>query len=191
MPRPWIAPLAALLVAAAPLAQAQTKDDPKAAATAGFVQQALKSGEEDVAIAKLAAEKSQNGEIKQFAQILVSDHTAVNEQLALLAKRDGAAPAPKQPGQTDSSSPPSGMAPGAAPTVPKVERLNALSGAAFDKQFLALVIDGHEKAVELYQTESQSGASPATKKLASETLPKIKEHLEQAKSLRQQVKDKN
>lgn len=186
----WIAPIAALVVAFAPLAQAETKSG-KAADT-GFVQQALKSGQEEVALAKLAAEKSQNGEVKQLAQMLVSDHTQVNEQLQLLAQRNGAAPAPRDGSKrsgTDSMSPPA-TSPGAAPSSAKADELAKLSGSEFDKKFLALIVEGHEKSVELYSTEAEKGTNPAAKKLATETLPKIKQHLEQAKSLQQQTMDK-
>jgi putative membrane protein len=186
----WIAPLAALVVAFAPLAQAQTKNG-KTADT-GFVQQALKSGQEEVALAKMAAEKSQNGELKQLAQMLVSDHTQVNEQLQLLAQRNGAAPAPRDGSKrsgTDTTAPPA-TSPGAAPSSAKAAELAKLSGSEFDKKFLAMIIEGHEKSVELYSTEAEKGANPAAKKLATETLPKIKQHLQQAKSLQQQTMDK-
>jgi putative membrane protein len=187
MQKLWIAPLAALVVAAAPLAQAQTEK-----AGTGFVQQALKSGQEEVALAKIAAAKAQSGEVKQLAQMLVSDQTAVNEQLQLLAQRDGAATTPPESlkqGGTDSASPPA-TSPGAAPSSVKVDELAKLSGAAFDKKFLALIVEGHESSVELYSAEAEKGANPASKKLATETLPKIKEHLQQAKSLQEQLTEK-
>jgi putative membrane protein len=186
----WIAPIAALIVAFAPLAQAQTKTE-KSADT-GFVQQALKSGQEEVALAKLAADKAQSSELKQLAQMLVSDHTAVNEQLQLLVQRDGAATTPpdgsKRGGMESATPPPT--APGAAPSSPKADELAKLSGSEFDKKFLAMIVEGHEKSVELYSSEAEKGTNPAAKKLATETLPKIKEHLQQAKSLQEQLTEK-
>ncbi len=195
MKKLWIAPLAALIVAVAPLAQAQTQTQKGTdkAADSGFVQQVLKSGEEEVVIATLGAEKAQNSDLKQFAQMLVSDHSALNEQLRLLAQRNGATPAPRdgsRRGGTDSASPPSATAPGAAPSSPKLQQLGQLSGSEFDKKFLEIMIEGHEKSVELYSAEAEKGANPAVKKLATEALPKIKEHLQQAKSLQQQLMEK-
>ncbi len=193
----WIAPAAALSIAAAPLAQAQTQapatpaerqaqSQDRSKTDTAFIQQALKSGREEMELAKIAAGKSQNGQIKQFAQMLVSDHTAVNEQLVLLGRRNGAAPTPR--GGTDTPPPPA--SPGAAPSSENARQLSALSGSQFDQKFMELIVEGHEKSVELYTREAESGSDPAAKKLASETLPKIKEHLQQAKSLRQQVIDK-
>lgn len=202
----WIAPVAALAAAAAPLASAETQKPTTPAerqtegpaqqrtkADTAFIQQALKSGGEEAEIAKLAVEKSQSAEIKQFAQMLVSDHTAVNEQLALLAQRNGAASAPRdgtKRGDTDSMRLPPTASPGAAPSSPKAQQLSKLSGAQFDQQFMMMIVDGHEKSVELYTREAEGGTDPAAKKLASETLPKIKEHLQQAKSLQQQLTNK-
>jgi hypothetical protein len=53
-----------------------------------------------------------------------------------------------------------------------------------------MVDEGQDKSVDLYGKEAETGKDPAAKKLATETLPKIKEHLSQAKSLQQQVMDK-
>ncbi len=202
----WIVPIAVLAAAAPPLAYAQTQQpttpserqgqgpaQQRTNADSAFIQQALKSGREEVEISRLAAEKSQSAEIKQFAQMLVSDHTAVNEQLVLLGQRNGAAPAPRdgtQRGDTDTTKSPPSASPGAAPSSSKAQQLSKLSAAEFDRQYMTMIVEGHEKSVELYTRESEGGADPAAKKLATETLPKIKAHLEQAKSLRQQVIDK-
>jgi putative membrane protein len=199
----WIAPIAALVAAAAPLTYAQSQKPPTPAerqapgqertkADTAFIQQALMSGREEVELAKLAAEKSQNAQIKQFAQMLVSDHTAVNEQLTLLGRRDGAA-TPRdgaRRGDADRPASPPAASPGAAPTSAKAQELAKLDGAEFDRRFMAMIVEGHEKSVDLYTRESESGSDPAAKKLAGETLPKIKEHLQQAKSLQQDAMDK-
>ena len=202
----WIAPVAALFVASAPAAQAQTQNQTQPPSTKqaqpqtpnqtrrpshadnDFVQQALKAGEEEVALSKLAADKSQSEQVKQFAQMIVSDHTAANEQLSLLSQRDGAPPRDSTKRSTDSSPP--ATSPGAAPSSPKAQQLSKLSGSNFDKQFLLAVVQDHQKAIELFAHESERGSDPAVKKFATETLPKLKDHLQQAKSLQQQSMDK-
>jgi len=189
MKKSWIAPLAALILATAPAVQAETKGDDKSA-DASFIQQALKSGQEEVAIAKVAAEKAQSSEVKQLAQMLASDHSAVNEQLALLAQRNGATPAPRGTDKQSTEPSPPSTAPGAAPSSPKLDELGKLTGAEFDKRFLAIIVEGHEKSVELWSKEAETGANPAAKKLATETLPKIRSHLQQAKSLQQTTEKK-
>lgn len=200
MTKSWITPLAALAAALAvvlaPLAHAQTKTETKSDLTAAtFAQKALESGEKEAALSKLAGEKASSADIKQFAQMLAQGHTQVNEQLRLIAQGDKAMPpktgtTPSSPGQrSDSASPPVGVSPGAAPAQsPEYQKLNGLSGPAFDKAYLDTMIEGHEKSVALYEQASTS-LDGAAKKLATETLPKIKDHLQQAKNLRASLKD--
>jgi len=200
MTKSWIAPLAALAAALAvvlaPLAHAQLKTETKSDLTAAtFARKALEAGETEAALSKLAGEKASSTDIKQYAQMLAQGHAQANEQLRLIAEGDKAAPpktgtAPSAPGQrSDRASPPAGVSPGAAPALsPEYRTLNGLSGPAFDKVYLEIMIEGHEKSVALYEQASTS-LDGAAKKLASETLPKIKDHLQQAKNLRASLKD--
>ena len=196
MPKSWIAPLAlaaALAIVLAPLAHAQLKTDAKSDLTAAtFAQKALESGEKEAALSKLAGEKGVGADIKQYAQMLAQGHTQLNEQLRLIAEGDKAMP-PKTGTvpwhRSDGASPPAGVSPGAAPAQsPEYQKLNSLAGPAFDKAYLDAMIEGHQKSVELYDQASRS-LDGAAKKLASEMLPKIKDHLQQAKNLRAQIKD--
>lgn len=207
MSRWWLTSIAALALVAAPPAIAQTQNDTtkpgatkpgsEAKLTAQmFVARALESGQKEMAAAQLAVQKAASAELKQFADKLASDHKAVNEQLQILARDDKTGAAPK--GQSDSTkpgtgqaSPPSAAAPGAAPSASaEMTRLQGLSGSAFDKAFLDMIVQGHEKSVELYEDASETLPEGAAKKLAADTLPKIKDHLQQAKSLQQQITDK-
>ncbi len=197
----WIAPLAAIMVAAATLAQAETGNETppqsqaqnRSKADAPFIEKALKSGRETVELAKLAAERSRNDQVKQFAEMVASDYVAVNEQLVLLSQRDGAAPAPRdgtnRSDEEKSASPPAAT-PGAAPTSPKAQELSKLTGMQFDQQFMAAMVDGQEKSAELYAEEAERGSDPAAQKLATEALPRIKSYLDQAKSIRVRLTDK-
>ncbi|WP_313430611.1 DUF4142 domain-containing protein, partial [Pseudomonas sp.] len=54
---------------------------------------------------------------------------------------------------------------------------------SFDKCYVNNQVDAHEKAVELFKKEAASSDKPELKAFASETLPKLEHHLEQAKAL--------
>lgn len=54
---------------------------------------------------------------------------------------------------------------------------------SFDKAYLNNQVDAHEKAVELFKKEAASSDKAELKAFASETLPKLEQHLEQAKAL--------
>jgi putative membrane protein len=154
-----------------------------------FASQALKSGKDEVALSQLAVQKSQNPKVKQLAEMLVTDHTAVNAKLANIAAKGQPDRRPTSPGtgpnRTDS--PPS-AAPGAAPESPEVAKLRSLTGANFDQAWLMAIIDGHKKSIALYEREAANSANPDSKALAAETLPKIKHHLQTAEALKSQGK---
>jgi predicted outer membrane protein len=53
--------------------------------TEAIVQKLIKSNEGEIELAKLAGEKSENSEVKQFAQSLVDDHQALIQKLKQMA----------------------------------------------------------------------------------------------------------
>lgn len=193
----WIAPIAAAALALTPAAFAETAK-PGTTAVApklepdSFAQQALQSGENEVALAKLAIATSQSAKVKEFAQMVAADHERVNEQLRIVLKQ-GAGPDRKAaapgtgPNRTDDPASPPSTSPGAAPSSPEHKQLSGLSGAEFDKAFMRSMVVGHAKSVELYEQAAQSLPAGAAKKLAEDTLPKIKQHFEQARSLEGEV----
>lgn len=187
----WIAPFAAAALALAPAAFAQSSKQDNAPSASrmtpdAFSRQALQSGEKEVSLAELATTKAQAATVKEFARMVVEDHRRVNEQLRLVL-RQGA-------GADRNAAPPAGteapprVAPGAAPSASaEHKKLEGLTGAAFDAAFMAILVEGYAKSVELYETAAQSLPAGAAKKLAEDTLPKIKQHYDQAKSLSGQL----
>src|SRR5438270_333894 len=56
---------------------------------AAFMKEAAQGGEAEVQLGKLAAEKSQNQDIKQLGQHLEQDHAKANQELMQLAQTKG------------------------------------------------------------------------------------------------------
>jgi putative membrane protein len=63
--------------------------------------------------------------------------------------------------------------------------LNAATPENFDKTFAEQQIKAYERAVELFEGYAEGGDNAALKQFAANTLPTIKQHLEQAKKLPQ------
>lgn len=94
---------------------------------------AYTAGQIDIKAAKQALGKSQNKEVKAFAQSMVRDHEAVNKQaLALLDKLKVK---PQDNGTSKSLSEAASK---------KREELSKLSGAAFDKAYAANEVAYHK-----------------------------------------------
>jgi putative membrane protein len=66
-------------------------------------------------------------------------------------------------------------------------RLDKLSGAAFDRAYMADMVRDHTKDVSEFRTEGKMAKDPAVKNFASQTLPTLEEHLKQAKTVDSQV----
>ena len=86
---------------------------------------AYTAGALDVAAAKQALDKSSNKEVREFAELMVRDHEAVNVQALALVKKLGVTP--------EDNATSAALAKQAAETH---DRLDKLSGAAFDQAYV-------------------------------------------------------
>ena len=120
----------------------------------------------EVQLSKVA-QKSQNADVKSFADRMVRDHTAANEQLTAVAAGLGA----ELPKALDTEH------------EKMRERLQTLHGKAFDEQYMQVMVEDHEKAVKLFQQEGRAGHSVELKQFAQKTLPTLEEHQKMALQL--------
>lgn len=137
-----------------------------AASSDDFVDAATEAGIAEVVTGNLAQEKSQNVEIKKYAQQMVSDHTKANQELGDIARK------------LDISIPDE-----AALTDKVKKKILEWREESFDRSYVNNQVEAHEKAVELFKKEASSSDKPELKAFASEKLPTLEHHLEQAKSL--------
>jgi putative membrane protein len=161
--------IAALALMAAGLASAQPASAPAAASSTDrrFVQDAGAGGAAEVALGKLATQKSSRDDVKQFGQQMVDDHTKAGAELKQVAGAKG-------------------MTPPDAPTPAQqktADQLARRSGASFDKSFLNQMVLDHEKTIRLFKRESRSGADPDLKAFATKTLPTLEGHLKMVRGL--------
>jgi len=131
-----------------------------------FVMEAAMGGMAEVELGKLATAKAQSQEVKQFAQRMVTDHGKANEELKSLAQRKNIAL------PTDSGAHHENIH----------EQLSKMSGAAFDRAYMQAMLTDHQKDVNNFRRESQTGTDPEVKAWAAKTLPTLEEHLRMAQS---------
>jgi len=132
-----------------------------------FVDEAAQGGMAEVELGRLATQKASNDEVKKFGQRMVDDHTKANQQLSQIAGSKGMQ-LPQDLSSKDKAT---------------VDRLSKLSGAEFDKAYMADMVKDHKKDVSAFQHESRSGSDPEIKNFAAQTLPTLQEHLSQAQSI--------
>jgi putative membrane protein len=147
---------AALLLAAIPAGAADKPSDPQIAHIA------YTAGDLDIKAAKQALEKSENSQVRGFAEHMVKDHAAVNEQALALVKKLGVTPE-----DNDTSK---GLVKGAAD---KHSELAKLSGAAFDKAYIDNEVAYHKTVNDALAKTLIPSASNAELKSFLETGLKI------------------
>jgi putative membrane protein len=155
----------ALTVPLAALAQAPS--DPQ---IAGIV---VTANQIDVDAGKLAKSKSKNKEVQQFAQQMITDHTAVNKQAAALAKKLGV-----KPEDSDTSK---SLKKGAAENVANLKKLK---GAQFDKAYVDHEVAYHEQVLgAIDKVLIPSAQNAELKGLIEKVRPAIQAHLDHARHL--------
>lgn len=147
------------------------RDDQAAGADAAFVKKAADGGMAEVAMAKLAQEKAESADVKAFAAKLEKDHTQANTELKQVAssKQITLPTAPSKMHQA------------------KHDKLAKLSGAAFDKAYVAAMVEDHQKDVKEFSREASTGSDAEIKAFAAKTLPTLKEHLQHVQELAKTV----
>lgn len=127
-----------------------------------FATKAAVGGMAEVALGKLALSKTTDAAIKDFANMMVKDHGKANAELMTIAKNKNIT----LPATVD------------AEHQAKMDSLKALSGAAFDKGYVAVMVAGHQKTLDLMQTEASGGSDAELKGFAAKTAPVVKMHLD-------------
>jgi putative membrane protein len=171
----------AVLIGAAPAAFAQNQpaqstmpnhhmnnmaSDKSGADPATFVKKAALGGMTEVETSKLAVDKAQDPQVKSFAQQMVTDHTAANEELKSLAQKKGWTLPTKLDAEHKAI----------------VQKLGAKSGANFDAAYSKQMMQDHEKTVALFKGAAQSSDADLAQ-WARKTLPTLEKHEQLAANL--------
>lgn len=122
---------------------------------------------------QLASEKAQNADVKAFGSQMLNDHTKTSDELkGIIGDEDIKV---ELPGKLD------------AEHQTNLDKLNGLSRTQFDKEYVRMLIDAHQKAVALFDNYAAAGENDDLKGWAKDTLPTLKGHLEHAQKLKNSV----
>lgn len=137
-----------------------------------FLSDAAASGMAEVRLGNLALTRSQNEEIKQFAQQMILDHTKTNIELTQLATKKSI----QIPTELDSKH------------KSLADRISRLSGAEFDREYVKAMVEDHEKNVKAFQMQAEGGTDAEIKDFAAKTLPSLQMHLEMIRGIEGKMK---
>jgi putative membrane protein len=132
-----------------------------------FLDKAAQGGQAEVQLGKLAQDKSQDPKVKSFAERMVKDHSQANQKLESLASSKGVT-LPTSLNAEDQK---------------EKDRLSKLSAEQFDHAYMSYMVKDHTQDVSEFRKESESAKDPDVKQFASQTLPTLESHLQEAKSI--------
>jgi putative membrane protein len=186
-------------------ARTDTGNEPAAVGTSGeanrtavhdgekdFINEQVADGNAEVELGKLAAQRAVNPDVKQFAEMMVRDHTMAGNELKDIAGRYNVQPAPDAGKKHQDV----------------MDKLSKLRGAEFDKEYVKTMVDDHKDAVGDLESRVDSNASvkdkisnkdskdtnvvpektdnapaAAVNEWAAKVLPTVRHHLDAAKTL--------
>lgn len=137
-----------------------------------FLSEAMQDGVAEIHVCQLALQRSQNDDVKRFAERMIADHTRADQEISQLASKKGVG-LPQDVSEKQKLT---------------YEALSKLSGAAFDKEFMSHNVSDHEGDIEDFEEQSQKGTDPDVKALAAKTLPMLQTHLQLSKEVNDKVK---
>jgi putative membrane protein len=132
-----------------------------------FLMKAAEGSTNEVALSRVAVERAQDPQVREFAQRMITDHEALNMKVKDLAGRKNV---------DISEAVQKGME-------KDVDSLRHKSAANFDQAYLDDMVSGHKDVIELFEKAAMDARDMDIATLASETLPTLFEHYRHARHL--------
>ena len=121
----------------------------------------------EVRLAELALKNAESPAVKEYAQMMIDDHSKANDELAQVAKNHNIDFPPAPP----------------AADVEMSKTLLDLKGAEFDKKYMGEVVTGHTNQLAAYKKAKGEVKDHLLKAYVDGTEPKVAEHLKKAKEI--------
>ena len=131
-----------------------------------FYQQALSGGQKEIDASKMEAKDGSSADAKKLANELVADHTALGKKVQAAAGSGVTAPAADTMGPSD---------------------LQGKTGKDLDKAWADMMVADHQKAISMFENAANNASTDKAKKLASDALPTLRDHLKKAQDVQQKL----
>ncbi|TPG41216.1 DUF4142 domain-containing protein [Sphingomonas koreensis] len=135
---------------------------------AGVIKTAAASDLYETQSSQLALDTSKNKDVRDFAQMMITDHAKTTAGVkAAAAKADITVSPPTL----------------SADQQQMLDTLKQLSGDAFDKAYLSQQLPAHQQALALMQSYAASGDTPALQDAAKTAIPIVQKHIARLQEL--------
>jgi putative membrane protein len=149
-------------------ALAQKKAAGAATTDQQFVNFAAQTDMVEANLGQLAQDNASAQPVKDYGQMLVTDHTADYKKLQNIAS------------QANITLP---TAIDAEHNKAMITPFQKVKGKAFDTKYIHEMVAGHTKALEVYKKEASDATDPTIKSYAQDAIPVLQKHLDDAKAI--------
>lgn len=139
---------------------------------AEFATNAADASLAEINFANLAISKTNNQEIKAYANMMLKDHGTANDELMALAK-------------SKNVTLPAAMS---AEHQKRREEINSKSGADFDKAYAKMMEENHVKVLAFMEHQARKGTDPDLKAFAAKMVPVVNAHLNAIRKIKDGLK---
>jgi putative membrane protein len=133
-----------------------------------FILAAAQGGMTEVKLGELAAQNGKRDDVKAFGQMMVKDHTAINDDLKALAAQKGVT----LPDSLDAKH--QGM----------VDKMAALTGSEFDDAYIASMIKAHKNDAKAFKAVSAETQDADIKSFVDKSIPVVDGHLKRITAMK-------
>jgi putative membrane protein len=118
-------------------------------------------------LGRVVVQKSTNSDVKEYAQMLVDDHTKALNDLVKLVENVGMNQPAGLPEVKDEAQ----------------DRLNGLSGPTFDREYINLMVKDYEQAISKFKSQETAAQDQSVRDYAKHILPVLQKHVNKAPEL--------
>lgn len=136
-----------------------------------FLAMAAQSDVNEIKLSELAEKKASNADVKKFAAHMIMEHKAMTASMKPFAKAWGLTP----PMDVD------------ADHKDEWNKLNGLSGADFDKEYMAAMVKDHSKALDAFTDEAKDTKDVPFKNAVIKGKSKVAAHKNMAYDLKKKL----
>jgi len=147
-------------------------DSTNVKADADFAVKMADAGMFEVEMGKLALQNAASPKVKEYAQMMIDEHTKANNELMEAAR-------------TKNITLPAGLS---DKCQKKFGELSEKKGKDFDKEYMSAMVDDHEEVLDVLNKQAENGNDADLKAWAQSKVGGIKQHLETAKTTKDMIK---
>lgn len=135
---------------------------------AAFAAKAAAGGMTEIELSKAAVQQATTQKIKDFANMMVTDHSAAGQKLSDIAKAKGMA-LPTGPDSTQQN---------------MISDITKKTGKDFDKAYVNQMVKDHEATLDMLKKGQTTVKDTSLKSFITNTIPVVQKHLDAIKGIK-------